>query len=110
MERLDRIRHGELDIRQIKSAPALDGYEPELNAGRVIVGHSETGAVHCIESRTAKIYRKKGAAIAYLCLEQREEITHHGQRHEPTALKAGWHEVIVKREANEDESWSPVSD
>lgn len=112
MKKIDpeRVRHGELDIRHIGTkAPDLAGYE--LEAGhRCIVGHSETGAVHCIQSPKAKMYRKVGAEIAYLCLEQPEQIEHAGQRHPSTALKAGWHEVVVKRQANADESWSPVAD
>ena len=105
-----RTRHGELDIRDISKAPNLTGYEEELSNGRVIVGHSETGAVHVIESRTAKMYRKKGAAIAYLCLEAPEELKHDGHRHETVSLKKGWKEVVVKRQEESEGSWKPVAD
>lgn len=106
-----RTRHGELDIRSIGAAPDLTGYEEENSKGRVIVGHSETGAVHVIESRTARIYRKKGAAIAYLCLEKPEKLKHDGQRHETVEFDAGWHEVVVKRQYEEDAlGWSQVAD
>lgn len=106
-----RTRHGELDIRSISNAPDLTGYEAEQDEGRVIVGHSETGAVHVIESKSAKIYRKKGAAIAYLCLEKPEELRHDGHRHETVKFDAGWHEVVVKRQYSEDaQGWANVSD
>lgn len=106
----ERIRHGELDIRAIDSAPVLTGYEPEKNEGRVIVGHSETGAVHVVESTTARLYRKAGAEIAYLCLEAPEKLIHKGDRHTTETLKAGWHEIVTKRQYEEDGSWSAVQD
>jgi hypothetical protein len=106
-----RTRHGELDIRSIETKPDLTGYEEERSNGRVIVGHSETGACHVIESRTAKLYRKKGAEIAYLCLEKPEKLRHDGQRHETVAFQAGWHEVVTKRQYDESaQGWSKVQD
>lgn len=105
----ERVRHGELDIRAIDHEPDLSGYEQEKGE-RLIVGHSETGACHVIESRSAKLYRKKGADVAYLCLVKPENLEHDGKRHETVKLAPGWKEVVTKRQADEDESWSPVAD
>ena len=106
-----RTRHGELDIRSIETAPDLTGYEEERHDGRVIVGHSETGAVHVIESRTAKLYRMNGAEIAYLCLEKPEKLRHDGHRHETVEFPAGWHEVVTRRQYDEGtQGWSKVQD
>ena len=105
-------RHGENQIIALNSAPNLDGFEEQkANArGELIVGHSETGATHVVVSDKAKLYRKRGAEVAYLCLGEPTELLHRGDRHKPGPLKAGWHAVVVKRQANEDEGWSPVQD
>jgi hypothetical protein len=105
----ERIRHGELDIREIAGEPDLAGYEEEKGP-RLIVGHSETGACHVIESDTAKLFRAKGKAVAYLCLVAPEKLKHDGHRHTTEELKSGWHEIITKRQYEEDGSWSPIKD
>lgn len=111
-KKIEQNRHGENQLIELKNAPNLDGYEEEKPNGRgeLIVGHSETGATHVVVNDKAKLYRKRGTEITYLCLGEPTELLHRGDRHQPGPLKAGWHAVVVKRQANEDEGWSPVQD
>jgi hypothetical protein len=108
---LIRIRHGELDICEMLAAPDLTGYDAEpANNGRLIVGHSESGAHHTLVAEKATLYRKKGTEIAFLILNGPGELVHEGARHKTTSLPARTFRVVTKRQANEDESWSPVVD
>lgn len=106
-----RIRHGELDLCEVTGEADVSGYEAEpSHEGRLIVGHSESGAHHTLVADKATLYRKKGSEIAFLVLNGPGELVHEGDRHKTTPLPARTFRVVTKRQANEDESWSPVVD
>lgn len=106
-----RIRHGENVIVRADDAVKLDGFDcEESRGGRLIVGHSETGAHHAVVTDKAKLYRRKGIEVAYLVLGEAAPLVHDGQRHKDVTLPAGTYRVSVKRQYNPDGSWSPVAD
>ena len=106
-----RIRHGENDLVQLTGPADLAGYEEtKPKRGRLIVGHSETGAHHTVVSSKARLYRKIGHDIAILVLPESAPLEHEGGRHETVELPPGQYSISVKRQYRPDGSWAPVAD
>ena len=91
---------GDVCVRRIDRLPAdLTKASPE--GGRHIVGHSETGHHHVVDSRAAEmLIDGTNAFIAYLNVRERVELTHLREfdTHEPLTLEPGIYEVRRERE------------
>ena len=105
------IAQGELYIRRIDSLPTgLEPVAPE--GGYVIVGHSETGHHHVMESETTTMYRAPREIFElFLTVTKDTPLTHlrSFDTHEPIILLTGNYIVRRQREYT-PEGWRRAAD
>ena len=102
---------GDVLFRRIANVPS--GAVMQLQSGRVIVGHSETGHHHAIEAAAVRYFSEPGSrTLAYLVIDdQFADVVHHRpyDTHETLRLTKGFWEVRRQREWS-PEGWQVVSD
>ena len=110
------IAQGELYIRKVEALP--DGCEPmKADAGRYIVGHSETGHHHVMDPATCDVLtgpaarNPDGMAILYAIVREPTEVKHlrRTDTHKSLNLEPGIYEIRPAREFS-PEGWRRVAD
>lgn len=96
------IRHGEVFLQPVDAAPTKDVEVKEHKT--FIVGHSETGHHHVLESKTKFTVTTDVVeqAFMYITLEQPGTLVHKKtvNRHNDLIVPAGTYKVINKTEYN----------
>lgn len=90
---------GELTITRLSKAPKNTGAAIEAVAGKVIVGHSETGHHHVVDAGCATLTRID-QFTAYLDVKKPTQIDHlrDHDTHPSIALRPGMYEFRTGRE------------
>jgi hypothetical protein len=96
------IRHGEVFLRPVEKVPAKDVAVQECTS--FIVGHSETGHHHVLESKANFTVTEDAVdkAFLYVTLFEPGTLVHQKtvNRHNNLTVPAGTYEVIRKTEYN----------
>lgn len=96
-----RFSQGEVNfIAAAVPSDATETVAPE--AGRFVVGHSESGNLHVLDAPGVTIVRRPGADILYAIVANptalRQEKS--GTPHAPIVIPAGTYKVVISREFN----------
>lgn len=94
---------GEISIRRVEKMPAL--VKPmELEGGKFIIGHSETGHHHVMDRQNKTVFEStnapEGMRVLYAVLEKASELTHERghDTHETIQFEPGIYEFRLGRE------------
>ena len=91
--------HGEVNIFAIDEIPDGIAAAPVDSAGRPIIGHSETGALHVIEGSAIRVVEQDAFTSYVECREPAKVIHLRGfDTHEPLTLPPGKYRVSRQRE------------
>lgn len=98
---MQTFSQGEVNFFAVPSIPqgATELVPPE--AGRYVVGHSESGNLHVLDAPGVTVVRRPGADILYAIVAEpgttlRQEKA--GHPHTPISVPAGTYEVVISRE------------
>ena len=106
----NQSRQGELCFTKIAKLPEGLTEVQRVN-GRFIVGHSETGHHHYIDSINAKFYESPNPNICYLKIDGEAYLEHarEFETHETQAFLPGIYQVD-KQVENTPDGWRQVQD
>lgn len=93
-------RHGEIFLQKVGELPEGKGKVSKLKS--FIVGHSETGHHHVLQSKTTFTVKEIENAFNYLVLDSPADIVHQKDvnTHETITVEPGIYKVIKKTEYN----------
>lgn len=100
---INSAAQGEITIRRVETLPA--GVKPlELEGGKFIIGHSETGHHHVMDRRNKAVFESTkapaGMRVLYAVLESTSELVHERghDTHETITFEPGIYEFRLGRE------------
>ena len=101
---------GELLIQKVDKLPGKVKKAAEKD-GKFIVGHSETGHHHTVESSFTTMYDTDNPMISFLEVDDTVDLVHERSydTHTPLRLAPGTYEIRRQREMR-PEGWAAVSD
>ena len=100
---INSAAQGEITIRRVETLPA-DVKPLALEAGKFIIGHSETGHHHVMDRHDKTVFESTkapaGMRILYAVLDSAAELTHERghDTHEPISFAPGIYEFRLGRE------------
>ena len=97
-----RMAQGEVTLIKISAIPADANETVQPEAGRYIVGHSESGNLHVLDAEGVTLCRRPGADILYAIVANptvlRQEKS--GAPHAPIPVQPGAYRIVISREFN----------